>query len=272
MSILKPLLLCALVWPTLVTVGKAHEFWIEPENFQPAPETAISADLRNGQNFAGSALSWFDPRNVRVEWHRGDEVQPITGRPGDIPALSVNPGGDGLLVLAYQTTATLLTYKDWDTVLAFAAHKDFPWFAAQHAARGLPQEAVKEVYTRYCKSLVGIGDGAGSDVTIGFAVEFLALSNPYQDDLSEGFRARLLYQGQPLNDSQVEVFDKAPDGSVIVTRLRTDAAGEVRVPVSPGHRYLLDHVVLREPDPGTEGANWAMWESLWASLTFAVPQ
>jgi hypothetical protein len=41
----------------------------------------------------------------------------------------------------------------------------------------------------------------------------------------------------------------------------------VNIPVKSGHEYLLDAVVLRAADPD----DGAVWETLWAALTFAVP-
>ena len=55
--------------------------------------------------------------------------------------------------------------------------------------------------------------------------------------------------------------------TVTVTTTRTDTAGKARIAVAAGHEYLLDAVVLR---PAPEGAK-AVWETLWAALTFAVP-
>jgi hypothetical protein len=46
--------------------------------------------------------------------------------------------------------------------------------------------------------------------------------------------------------------------------------GVVVVPVTPGHVYQADAVVLREPE-GESNAG-AAWESLWANLTWAVPE
>lgn len=249
--------------------GKAHEFWIEPQEYQGQPGESINADLKNGQMFGGGVQPWYDPRNARVELRLGGETQAIEGTPGDIPAIAVTPGRAGLMVLVHQSTPTVLTYKDWETVLAFAAHKDFPWFETRHAERGLPQEKVREVYTRYNKALVGIGDASGADEETGLEVEFVALANPYRDDVSDGLPVRLLYRGAEVPDAQVEVYEKDAGGKVSHAVLRTGPDGTVRVPVRPGFSYLLDHVELREPEGDNAGK--AMWESLWASLTFAIP-
>jgi hypothetical protein len=81
----------------------------------------------------------------------------------------------------------------------------------------------------------------------------------------------LFYQDAPRPDAQVEVFARAPDGTVTVTLHRTDAAGEARVPVAPGHDYLFDAVVLRPSLEAGSQERAPVWETLWAALTFAVP-
>jgi len=139
----------------------------------------------------------------------------------------------------------------------------------RHAARGLPDADFAEVYTRFSKSLIGVGSAAGADHDFGLETELVALANPYTDDMSGGLPLRLTYRGEVRADAQVEIFDRAPSGEVTITRPRTNAEGVVTVPVTPGHHYMADAVVLREPEG--ENLTGAVWESLWANLTWAVP-
>ena len=81
-------------------------------------------------------------------------------------------------------------------------------------------------------------------------------------------KVQLLDRGLPRVDAQVEVFDRAIDGTVKIDLYRTNEKGIAEVPVTPGHSYLFDGVVLR---PITDGQD-AIWDTFWASLTFAVPQ
>jgi len=82
---------------------------------------------------------------------------------------------------------------------------------------------------------------------------------------------RVLYREMPRIGAQVEIFQMDPDGEVTVTTTQTDDAGEALIPVLPGHRYLLDAVVLREPSDALAADKDVVWETLWAALTFAVP-
>jgi hypothetical protein len=119
------------------------------------------------------------------------------------------------------------------------------------------------------KSLIAVGSGEGSDSEAGLKTEFVALTNPYTEDFDNRMKVRLLYEGAPRADAQVEVFERAPDGSVDITLHRTDEAGEAVIPVQDGHEYLFDAVVLRPYE--RTGEDDPVWQTLWAALTFAVP-
>lgn len=252
--------------------AKAHEFWIDPETHQVSSGETVVAHLRLGQEYEGSSFS-FVPRNFRrFDFALGGQVLPVAGTVGDRPAVTMAPEADGLLVFVHETTDSFLTWSEWEKFVAFVEHKDAEWVLDAHAARGLDREGVREIYSRYAKSLVGVGAAEGADFETGLLTEFVALENPYTGDTADGIDVRLLYQGEPWENAQVEVFEKSPDNGVVIFTLKTGAGGEATVPVKPGHRYMLDAVVLREPEGVPEGDNPPEWESLWANLTFAVPE
>lgn len=250
----------------------AHEYWIEPESYQVAADDSIQAHFKNGQEFAGITLAFFDRSSLRFEQMFDGQVTPITARSGDSPAVQLEAlNKDGLLVLAYETTQSKITYREWPKFLKFAEHKDFPDAAADHVANGWPQGNFKESYSRHVKSLVGVGTSLGSDAELGLQTEFVALTNPYADGFDGQMSVALMYQGEPRADAQVEVFERTPDDKVNITLHRTDMQGHATIPVLAGHDYLFDAVVLR-PAPASEDPGAPVWETLWAALTFAVPQ
>lgn len=253
------------------TAASAHEFWIESQQYQVQSGAPLIADLRNGEKFKGSAMIWSDRQFTRFEMVSGETFIPVTGRLGDAPALQATAPADGLLVVLHETTPLSLTYKEWAKFLRFADHKDFASAAADHLARGWPKQGFRESYTRHAKALIAVGSGAGSDRAFGLETEFVALSNPYVPGFDGVMAVQVNYQGTPRIDAQVEVFERAPDGSVTVSLQRTDARGAARIPVRPGHEYLFDAVVLR-PSPLAGSSETApLWETLWAALTFKVP-
>ena len=259
----------ALLFACSATSSKAHEFWIDPVEHQLDPSSPVIANLRVGQEFEGSAYSFIPDNFRRFDYEFNGEVAPVQGTVGDRPAMDVSVEGEGLFVAIHVTTDQHLVWDTWEKFESFLEHKDLTWGLAEHDARGLSHEKVRERYSRYAKSLIAVGSGAGHDIDAGLLVEIVALENPYTDDLSDGLAIRAEYDGAPLTDTQIEIYEKAADGTVVVTTNRTDSEGNATIPVKPGHRYMLDAVVLRPLDVVEEKD--PAWDSLWANLTFQTP-
>jgi uncharacterized GH25 family protein len=270
---MKPLRILA---SSLVLAGAAgpalsHEFWIDPLEFQLPAGSVVVADLRVGEGFSGSAQPFLPMGMRRFEILMGDETLPVASRMGDRPALVLEVPGDGLAVVVHVTGDTTLTYTEFAKFESFVTHKDAAWTLEAHRDRGLPDRDFREVYSRYAKSLVALGSGAGEDREVGLETEIVALENPYAGEMSDGLDVALFYRQVPRSDAMIEVFERAPDDSVTIISVRTDERGRATVPVRPGHRYMLDAVVMREPSADLADERDVVWESLWANLTFSVP-
>lgn len=251
-------------------IAHGHELWLSPKQYVVKEGAAIVANIRVGENFSGSVFAYIPKNFTRFDVISETRTTPVEGRIGDVPALSVAPLESGLVTLVYQSTASTVTYYEWEKFEQFVRHKDLVGVIDQHRARGLPERRFAERYFRYAKSLLAVGHGEGNDKPLGLETEIVAEANPYTDDMAEGLRIRVLYQGQPRTDALVEVYERDTDGAVTLRPLRTDVDGRATVPVAVGHEYLLDAVVMR-PVLGDNAEN-AVWESLWASLTFRVPE
>lgn len=270
--------LSAIIFSVLpVAPAFAHEYWLSPLNYQVESGEKIAAHFRNGEEFVGATFPYLPNRLTRFEVVIEGQAYNLSPRAGDNPALQIPaPGKDALVVVVAETTPSKVTYEEWGKFLSFAEHKDFPEAEADHTANGWSQEKIIETYTRHVKTLIATGTGIGKDAATGMATEFVALTNPYDASFDNQMKVRLLYQDEPRADAQVEVFDRAPDDSVTISLHSTDAAGEAVIPVTAGHEYLLDAVVLRPAAEAKIGAAYTpdepVWETLWAALTFQVPQ
>ncbi len=252
--------------------ASSHEFWIEPLDYQISPEATVQGALVNGQNFDGAEISYLPQRFTRFSIAAGLRQANVENRLGATPALDTPPLTEGLNIISYQSRMATVGYAEWEKFLAFADHKAFEDIEARHDARNLPREDFDEGYWRFAKTLVGVGHSTGRDYRTGLAVEYVALDNPYTDDLSDGMRVQLYLLDDLKSDGQVELFEKAPDGTVTITLHRTDDEGIATLPVKPGHSYLVDHVYLRAPSPELAEEADIVWETLWAALTFEVPE
>jgi len=250
---------------------QAHELWIEPLAYQVGPQSIAAADVVNGELFEGTKLAYLPQGFQRFVAINGGQFTNVSGRIGDRPALQLEPLGEGLHIIAYQSNISTIGYTEWEKFLKFADHKDLGDVAAAHDARGIPTVDFDEAYSRYSKSLIAVGDGTGEDRRLGFITEIVALDNPYTTDDIQEMRLQLFYDGEVRANEQIEIFEKDKDGLVTVTLYRTDEEGIATVPVSAGKRYMADAVVLREPSAKLVSETGAVWETLWANLTWAVP-
>ena len=254
-----------------VLPAQSHEFWIEPLSYQISPDQRIQGELYNGQEFEGTQISYLPQRFTRFTMASDLRQNDVENRLGATPALDSVPYGEGLHVISYQSHMAIIGYSEWEKFLAFADHKAFDDIENWHDTRGLPRTDFNEGYWRFAKTLVGVGHSTGRDYRTGLAVEYVALDNPYTDDLSNGMRVQLYVLDDLRVNGQVELLEKAPDGSVAITLHRTDENGIATLPVKAGHSYLVDHVYLREPRAELAAQADIVWETLWAALTFEVP-
>ncbi len=239
--------------------------------YQVTAGNEVVAELRVGQQFSGASQAYLPHKFRRFDYGTDGQIAPLPGRLGDRPAARLKPSGEGLVVLIHETTDLKITWSEFEKFEDFLKHKDAVWVLEAHRLEGLPQVGVAEAYSRYAKSLVAVGTGAGSDFETGLETEIVALENPYSDDMTDGIDVQVLYQRKPRAREQIEVFEKSGDGDVSVSTYRTDDNGFATIPVKPGHQYMLDSVVLRKPSQELASSQNVLWESLWANLTFAVP-
>lgn len=245
----------------------AHEYWVEPQDYTINSSGEFIADIRNGQLFNGGSFSFIPSTLEKYNFILGESSIELEGVLGQRPAISMIAATDGLAIAVIETKPSTISYSAWEKFQKFIDHKDFQIDKTGHLALGFPESGFKETYSRFAKSLIGIGSAQGNDRALGLEVELVALLNPYTDDTSNGIPVQALYKGVPMMDVQIELFDKDEKGEVKVTLHRTDGEGKANLPIIGGHSYLVDTVVLRKaPEGSQEGV---VWQTLWASLTYA---
>lgn len=258
----------------LSTAGQAHEFWLEPEDFTLAVDQPLRANIKVGQNLVGNTYSFSPERFERFDIVQGDKQSAISSEEGAFPAVNETAVNDGLITLAYASTPNSLRYGfvAAEKFKKFLENEGLSWVLEQHQQRGLSKTGFTEAYSRFGKSLIKAGSGVGTDRALGLELELVMLNNPYTESDKE-LAVKLLSDGEPLENTQLGAFFKAAesDSAVKHTLYKTDAQGVVTIPRprQPG-MMLLNAVHMIEPDAKTILKTGAVWESLWASTTFAI--
>jgi uncharacterized GH25 family protein len=237
---------------------RAHDFWIEPSSFRPAPGERVAVRLRVGEGLKGDPV----PRNPgRIE--RFAAVGPtgeteVTGIAGSDPAGWTVPAGPGLHWLVFDSNHASVeqTGSKFD---AYLGEEGLERIRELQKGTG----PVKEIYSRCAKSLLRVGDGSsGYDRELGLELELIPEKDPYSLKPGEALPLRLLYRGKPL-DGALVVGIASPDAKISA---RT-AGGRASLILDRPGLWLIKAVHMV---PAPEGSG-AEWESLWASLTFELP-
>ncbi|MEO0496579.1 MAG: DUF4198 domain-containing protein [Pseudomonadota bacterium] len=273
-------LVLSALFPATIRSANAHEFWLQPEQYVVAAGEAAQATIRVGEDFKGNSYSYNPNDFERFDLLVEGELTPLAGQLGDRPAMNVPNPSDGLLVGIHQSDLERLTYREFEKFEAFARLEGQDEVIEAHKARGLAESGFEEVYRRFAKTYVKVGDGAGADQAVGMALELVALTNPYQSGTRD-VSFQLLRDGKPEANAQVAVwsreFGAADDAGNTLkgerVLLRTDEVGRVSIPTIAGREYLASAVLIEEPGPEqlAERAN-AVWYSLWASATWLATQ
>lgn len=243
----------------LAAPAAAHDFWIEPSSFRPAPGERVAVRLRVGENLKGEPV----PRNPgRIE--RFAAVGPageadVTGVEGVDPAGWASPAGAGLHWLVFDSNHASVE----QTGPKFDSYLEEEGLERIRALRKAGEGPVKEIYSRCAKSLLRVGEGsAGYDRELGLELELVPEKNPYALKPGEALPVRLLYKGKPLDGALV--VGLASPGDKVSART---VGGRASLVLDRPGLWLIKAVHMI---PAPEGSG-AEWESLWASLTFELP-
>lgn len=262
---LAAILLLAGSLPFLTQESIAHEFWLEPHQYQIKPGDELLADVRNGQDFVGTRFPYL-PDNYRRFFIVGPSRRsPVDSRLGDYPALHQVVGEAGLHMAVLESADSSLGYDNLEAFRTFLDYHGLQHVETVHRQRALPEQDIQEIYSRFAKTLVQSGptdESAATEMDAGLLFEIVPLQNPY---LGLGsLSVTVQFQGRRLSNAQVEVFHRSESG---VTRETSDTGtdGVAILNIERPGDYLINSVQLIRPRNQNQSAHW---ESLWASMTF----
>ena len=262
------LVLFLALFPAIMVTAAAHEFWLEPLNFKVAQGANLQAHIKVGEGLDGDTYAFFPNNFERFDLTVNDSTGVLKNRFAQKPAVDQASIESGLHILTYQSKPSRLRYKKREIFEKFLKAEGIEWVLQAHEERKLPPLDFTELYKRYAKSLIKVGDGKGQDRLMGLLFEWVVLDNPYTESDKKAVTLQLYFDGKPFPNSIVNVFVRRGADEVKQIKLKTDTDGKVDVPVSEGGVFLINAVHMIEPDAAsTDGAEWM---SLWASTTFLV--
>jgi hypothetical protein len=256
------------------TPALAHDFWIEPSTYRPAPGDVVKLHLRVGERFVGEVVRRTDANIERfVAAGPGPDAAetPVLGPDGGDPAglLRVESrAAGGVIVVGYRGRHSSIVLEA-EKFEAYLREEGLERVVAARAKAGASAAPGREIYSRCAKALLLAspdegGGGAGFDRALGFTLEIVPEASPFEAKPGESLPVRLLFRGKPLEGALVAALcADAPDARV---EARTDAEGRARLALAKPGAWLVKAVHMVP----AEGRDDADWESFWGSLTFEL--
>jgi len=245
------------------TALRAHDFWIEPSSFTPAPGQRIAVRLRVGQGFRGDPVPRDSVVTERFAAVSAAGELPVLGVRGGEPAGYAAFAAPGLYVLVYGSSPSAVELEG-AKFERYLADEGLERISALRKQRGQTAAAAHELFSRCAKSLIAVGSGprTGYDGVLGLSLELVPELDPSGLPAGGELPLRLLYRGKPLAGTLVTAMSHdRPEAKVSA---RTDRSGRVRLPIDHAGDWLVKAVHMI---PAAAGSG-ADWESFWASLTF----
>ena len=252
--------------------ANAHEFWIEPTQYQ-LNDDLINAHLRVGQEFQGMVLMYNpqDFKTFKILSGSKNKKEKIKGILGDVPAINITTNLDNLLIIYHETKDKYVDYKKFKKFEDFVNEKGYQHLINTHFERGFPESNFIESYRRYAKSLITLNGSEGKDKKTGLLFEFVLDQNPYKELNSKQMSGTLYYKKKPLKKNLITIFSKYKNTKSSIVNTITDDKGKFTFDIEPGREYLLDSVVIY-PLKADPEKNEPIWHSDWASTTFLIPE
>jgi len=267
----------------VVALFSSHDMFLKLDSYFLQPDTEATIRLFNG-TFAQSENVIIRNRMIDVslvgngkrmtqdttQWSEQDNATLLsfkTGAPGTwVAGVSTRPNDIAMDAAAFNK------YLEHDGI-----HDMLKWRKENNT---LEEDAV-EKYAKHVKTIFQVGDKKTDDwqTELGYPIEFIPTSNPYDLKPGDKFGVKLLFEGQPLR-GQLVTIDAARAGHDDHghdhaegeehthdegTLLRTDVRGELTFPIDhEGVWYLRTINLVESQEAGLTH------ESNWATLTFEV--
>lgn len=232
----------------LAATANAHDFWIEPSTFTPAAGETVAIRLRVGEHLKGEPVPRRAARIERFFATSDSGTREVPGQNDRDPAGVVAIRDAGTTVVAYRSRPTR-TELAAETFESYLREEGLEQIIERRNGSTAP---ASEIYSRAAKTLLQSVGGQTRDRALGLRLELVRDGNAFQ----------VLFEGKPLRDALVVALRRGAEP----LRARSDADGRVTFANLGKGEWLVKTVHMIPAPPATN----AEWESIWASLTFAV--
>ena len=257
----------------------AHEFWFEPVTAPLMSDDTARLDLRVGEFFEGESLGFSAQQTVALRQYTASGTKdlramlPPASR-GAIPTLNLPLPSPGSYLFAFDGQPNQISLPS-GTFHAYLHDEGLDFIKTQREAAGTAEKPGRERYRRHVKTLLRVGNSAGSGAATatgadktyatrtGQRLEIVPSNDPLLMKPGDALGLQVLFDDKPLAGALVKAWNKQ-GGQTLIVRARTSADGKAtfNLPYPGGWMISVVHMV---PSTGVKDIDW---DSLWGNLSF----
>lgn len=250
-----------------VSVVQAHEFWMQPKKFLFTVGETMTLDFMVGENFEGELWDLKKERLVKLDQIAAGKTTNLLNlvTPGAGKNLSVTFQEEGTRLFVMQSNNAFIKL-DGEKFNAYLKEDGLDDILEHRTRTNTLADSASEHYARCTKLLVQVGDlkGGAFRTIAGLPLEIVPLTNPYSTSIGSEIKFRVLFNGKPLEFTQVKVWNKGT-GKTFVQTLHTEKDGTFTTRLSNSGSWMISTVkMVPSKDPKAD------WQSYWASLVFGL--
>jgi uncharacterized GH25 family protein len=256
-------LACAAAVLLAATHARAHDFWIEPSTFHPAPGATVAVGLRVGQDFIGDPVPRLSAFIAAFSVRQNGKDENVSGSDHIDPAGFLRADGRATAIISYRSTGAYIELppNEFEDYLRLYGLDDI---IVSRAERGERDKVGRERFYRYAKALL-TGFEPSPNVTLPLGLDYEIVPDDDPTSRLEPFHGRILYDGKPLANALVVALLHGQPAVHLETHSDAQGAITLRLP-RPGVWLIKSVHMIRASFFSSED-----WDSLWASLTFEIP-
>ncbi len=265
-SMQKRLLTISLIVLVTLTL-QSHEFWLQPKKFKYALNEEMTVGFLVDESFDGEP---WDLKNNKIEKLELSHLAKTT----DL-RLQVKPDAKEKLKYKFVEEGTyLLSMQSNEAYVELDAEKFNDYLKEDGLENVIDirtktntlDKPSKEFYSRYVKLLVQAGNKTDDTFKkkTAMRIEIIPKQNPYLMKSGDYLQCLVLFNGQPLKNQMVKVWNKIGN-TTFQQNNYTENDGTLKFPISSKGPWMVSTVMMIPSEkPGAD------WQSFWSSLVFGI--
>ncbi len=249
----------------------AHDLFLKLDSFFVGVNEKVSVKILNGSfQESESAVNFARLKDVGIISPAGKRTNPQEAdftKDDKTSFLNLQPTETGNYQVGLATMPREIDLKAED-FNEYLTEDGIPDILAERTRKKELTKDVRERYSKHVKTILQVGEKQSDSykTVFGYAVEIVAVTNPYSLKSGDSFEFLCLKNGKPLANQFVMSGREEANGKLIVGQnVRTDKKGVAKIKLDGAGKWYVKFInMVKLNDPKIN------YESKWATLTFEI--